>query len=175
MSSCQKTKGFMLYIGVLLLVFVSTQAYGEALSIGFVDLDKIREGYKRYQDSIDKIKQVKEKEQVTLDEMSSTFDKNVKAYELKEGLFATEEQKQTELEDLRKKWNILNEFKAGKDQELEKKSREELGPLVDKIKTTIKDVAASNGYHLIFKQSDLAYSDPRLDITDKVLAVLNKE
>ncbi|MBK7495825.1 MAG: hypothetical protein DIKNOCCD_00995 [bacterium] len=152
-----------------------SKAFGEALSIGFVDLDRIREGYKRYQDALGSIRGVKDKEQANLDEMSSTFDKAVRQYELKEGLFATEEQKQTELEDLRKKWNILNEYKATKDQDLERKSRETLGPLIEKIKTTIKDVAANNGYHMIFKQSDLAYSDPRLDITDKVLAALNKE
>ncbi len=30
-----------------------SKAFGEALSIGFVDLDRIREGYKRYQDALD--------------------------------------------------------------------------------------------------------------------------
>ena len=149
-------------------------AYSEALSIGYVDLERIREGYAKYQEALTRIKSVKEKEQVTLDEMSSDFDKYVKQYELKDGLF-DEKQKSEALEDLRKKWNILNEFKAGKDQELEKKSREELGPLIEKIKTTIKEVAAANKYHMIFKESDLAYCDPRLDITGKVLEALNKE
>lgn len=166
---------FLIGIAATAMFIPSTRVYGEALSIGFVDLDRIREGYKRYQDALGSIRGVKDKEQVNLDEMSATFDKAVRQYELKEGLFATEEQKQTELEDLRKKWNILNEYKATKDQDLERKSRESLGPLIEKIKTTIKDVAANNGYHMIFKQSDLAYCDPRLDITDKVLAALNKE
>ncbi len=149
-------------------------AQSEALSIGYVDLDRIREGYTKYQEALTRIKTVKEKEQVTLDEMSADFDKYVKQYELKDGLF-DEKQKQEALEDLRKKWNILQEFKAGKDHDLEKKSREELGPLIEKIKSTIKEVAATNKYHMIFKESDLAYCDPRLDITNKVLEALNKE
>lgn len=149
-------------------------SFSEALSIGYVDLERIREGYTKYQEALSRIKAVKEKEQVNLDEMSADFDKNVKQYELKDGLF-DEKQKSEALEDLRKKWNILNEFKASKDQELEKKSRDELGPLIEKIKTTIKEVAAANKYHMIFKESDLAYCDPRLDITGKVLEALNKE
>jgi outer membrane protein len=156
------------------LVGTGQQAFGEGLKIGYVDLDRIREGFAKYQEALSRIKSVKEKEQVNLDEMSADFDKNVKQYELKDGLF-DEKQKNEALEDLRKKWNILNEFKAGKDQELEKKSRDELAPLIEKIKATIKEVAAANGYHLIFKESDLAYCDDRLNITDKVLEALNKE
>jgi Skp family chaperone for outer membrane proteins len=148
--------------------------FAEALSVGYVDLEKIRDGYKKYQEALNSIKEVKDKEQTHLDEMSSEFDRSVRQYELKEGLFANEDQKKTELEDLRKKWNILNEYKTGKDQELEKTSRDKLGPLIDKIKTTIKEVAAASGYHLVFKQTDLAYSDPRLDITPKVLEALNR-
>jgi Skp family chaperone for outer membrane proteins len=153
----------------------SAKASAEALSVGFVDLDRIRDEYKKYQEALGSIKEVKDKEQTHLDEMSSEFDRNVRQYELKEGLFATEEEKQKELEELRKKWNILTEYKTGKDQELEKVSRDKLTPLIEKIKGTIKDVASANGYHLVFKLSDLAYSDPRLDITPKVVAALNKE
>jgi outer membrane protein len=168
-------KPLFLIAGTLaLLCVLAPPSLGEALSVGFVDLDKIRDGYKRYQEALTQIKEVKDKEQVSLDEMSGDFDRNVRQYELKEGLFTDEKAKQTELEELRKKWNILNEYKANKDQELEKKSRELLGPLIEKIKTTIKEVSAANGYHLVFKLSDLAYSDPRLDITEKVLAALNK-
>ncbi len=158
-------------LGVCVL---SQPAFPEALSIGYVNLDRIREGYTKYQEAISRIKTIKDKEQVTLDEMSADFDKNVKQYELKDGLF-DEKQKNEALEDLRKKWSILNEFKTAKDQELEKRSREELGPLIEKIKATIKEVAAANKYHMIFKESDLAYCDSRLDITDKVLEALNKE
>ncbi|MCG3195540.1 MAG: OmpH family outer membrane protein [Candidatus Omnitrophica bacterium] len=148
--------------------------WAEALTVGYVDLDKIRDEYKKYRDALEEIKTIKEKEQANLDEMSSEFDKSLKQFEIKKGL-STEEQSQTELEELRRKWNILSEFKVTKDQELEKKSREKLTPLIDTIMNTIKDVAAANGYHLVFKMKDLAYWDTRLDITPKVLAALNKE
>lgn len=164
-----------IFLAMLAAWFTPDPGWGaEALTVGYVDLDKIREEYKQYRDALEEIKVIKEKEQTNLDEMSSEFDKSLKQFEIKKGL-STEEQSQAELEELRRKWNILSEFKVTKDQELEKKSREKLTPLIDSIMNTIKDVAAANGYHLVFKMKDLAYWDTRLDITPKVLAALNKE
>lgn len=175
MSTILKSRTVLLVLLGMSVLILASPAPAEPLSIGYVDLERIREGYKKYQDALSRIKTVKEKEQASLDEMSSEFDKNVKKYEIQDGLFENEKQKEDALAELRKKWNTLNEFKASKDQELEKKSRDELAPLIDKIKATIKEVAAANKYHMIFKESDLAYCDPRLDITDKVLEALNKE
>lgn len=147
----------------------------ESLRVGYVDLGKIREQYKQYQAALDEIKGVKEKEQGELDSMSGDFDKSVKAFELKEGLFASDEQREEELEKLRSKWSTLTEYKTRKDQELEGTTRERLAPLIEKIQNTIQDVSSTSGYHLVFKKADLAYGDPRLDITDLVLTSLNKE
>lgn len=147
----------------------------ETLRVGFVDLATIRERYNEYQAALKEIQSVKDKEQTELDSMSGDFDKSVKAFELKEGLFASEEQREEELKTLRNKWEVLTEYKTRKDQELEAQTRERLAPLIDKIQTTIQDVSAANKYHLVFKKSDLAYGDPRLDITEAVLAALNKE
>ena len=167
-------------LAILALVAALANNYGtaqpqESLNVGYVDLERIRSEYVSYQKSLDEIKGLHDKEQQALDEMAGTFDEKVKRFELKDGLWPTDDEKNKELEGLRRDWTIINEHKMSKDQELEAESRTKLSPLIDKIKEGIEAVAKSNGKHLIFKERDLAYCDPRLDITDKVLAYLNKE
>ncbi|MCA9410753.1 MAG: OmpH family outer membrane protein [Candidatus Omnitrophica bacterium] len=145
----------------------------ELLAVRFVDLVRVRDEFKDYQTALSQIKTNKEKEQGELDDMVSMFDKNVKNYELKEGLITEEEQK-LELEQLNQKYQTLQETHQQMSRELEMKSREILKPLLDQMKTAIEQEATSKGYHLIFWKKDLAYSDSRLDITDDVLLILNK-
>ncbi len=144
----------------------------ELLNVGFVDLVRVRDEYGAYQTALAQIKQNKEREQGDLDEMVSNFDKQVKNYELKEGLIPEEEQK-IELEGLKQKYETLAETHQNMSRQLEDKSRQALKPLLDQMKVAIEQVSAAQGYHLIFWKKDLAYSDPRLDITQKVLDVLN--
>jgi outer membrane protein len=146
----------------------------ESLNVGYVDLDRIRQEFVAYQAALKEIQAIRDKEQVKLDELADTFDQNLKHYELKEGLWPSEEEKNKQFEELRSKWNILNDTKTEKDRELEMMSRQKLEPLIKRIKDGIQEVSRSNGKHLVFKQRDLAYFDPRLDITDKVLQYLNQ-
>jgi Skp family chaperone for outer membrane proteins len=172
------TMGFgVLPLLVVLLVGVMTPfvACSESLSVGFVDLERIRQEFKAYQNALEEIKGIRDKEQVALDEMAGTFDSKVKRYELKDGLWPSEEEKTKELELLRRDWQMINEHKVEKDRKLEMDSREKLEPLITRIKEGIETVSKSKGKHLVFKKSDLAYSDPRLDITDSVLQYLNEE
>jgi outer membrane protein len=145
----------------------------ELLKVGFVDLVRVRDEYTAYQTALTQIKETKEKEQGELDNMVAMFDKNVKNYELKEGLITEEEQK-VELDGLKQKYETLSETHQNMSQQLEAQSRKILKPLLDQMKTAIEQVSAAQSYHLIFWKKDLAYSDARLDITDEVLKVLNQ-
>lgn len=172
-------RGVIIHAGVLmvfsLLVGSVPTWAAEPLNVGFVDLSRIRKEYKDYQAAVMSIQSVREQEQKALDEMSGDFDAKVRRYEIKEGLHENEEEKNKELEELRRDWDILTEHKMEKDRELERKSQETLSPFIDKIREAITTVSKSNGKHLIFKKQDLAYSDDRLDITDLVLRALNGE
>ncbi len=162
-------------IGVFLVTATNRPviAQTEALRVGFVDLVRVRDEYKAYQTALAQIKETKEKEQGELDNMVSMFDKNVKNFELKEGLISEEEQK-VELDGLKQKYETLAETHQTMSQQLEAQSRKILKPLLDQMKAAIEQVSAAQGYHLIFWKKDLAYSDARLDITNEVLKVLNQ-
>jgi Skp family chaperone for outer membrane proteins len=147
----------------------------EPLNVGFVDLSRIRKEYRDYQTAVQSIQSIREEEQKDLDEMSGDFDAKVRRYEIKDGLHENEDEKNKELEALRRDWDLLTEHKMQKDRELELKSQETLAPFIDRIRDAITTVSKNNGKHLIFKKQDLAYSDERLDITDLVLRALNGE
>ena len=144
----------------------------ELLAVRFVDLVRVRDEFTEYQTALAQIKQSKQTEQAELDEKVEMFDRNVKNYELKEGLITEEEQK-VELETLNQKYQTLQELHQTMSRQLEMKSREILRPLLDRMKAAIEQEAAAKGYHLIFWKKDLAYSDERLDITNDVLNILN--
>ena len=168
--------GFLpLFVALLIGVMAPSVAVSESLSVGFVDLERIRQEFRAYQNALEEIKQIRDQEQEALDEMAGTFDSKVKRYELKDGLWPSEEEKTKELELLRRDWQMINEHKVEKDRKLEMDSRQKLEPLIARIKEGIETVSKSSGKHLVFKKSDLAYSDPRLDITESVLQYLNKE
>ena len=114
---------FAFLMGTLMSSVCSQQASGqELLNVGFVDLVRVRDEYGAYQTALAQIKQNKEKEQGDLDEMVSNFDKQVKNYELKEGLIPEEEQK-VELEGLKQKYESLAETHQRMSKQLEDSDR----------------------------------------------------
>jgi len=167
------------FLGTILFLMVAfpppLQAQAqESLQVRFVSIERIREGYSAYQATLAELDSIKQKEQQELDSQTADFDKSVRQYELKDGLWPTEVEKEAEFESLRRKFTIMNEFKGEKDGELQEIAHTKLDPMIENIKETIKNVSSTNGFHLVFKQKDLAYYDNRLDITDMVLETLNR-
>jgi len=166
----------ILLTGVLLLLGGVSSAQQESLLIGYVNMKEIREGFREYQTKLSEIQVLKTEEQELLDGMAADFDESVRLFESKVkagGL--TGEQEAKERDALRRKYEILTQHKMEKDQELFVKSRDKLKPLITRIRDAIRDVAVSNSYHLVFYSSDLAYSDPRLDLTGSVTEALNSQ
>lgn len=149
-------------------------AQSESLQIAYIGVGKIRDGYREYQLALAELKKVKESEQQNIDKMSGDFDSSVKQFEQKSGLFNSDDAKQEEMQTLQKKYSIISGYKEEKDAELFEKTKKTLDPLVEKIRLAIEEVARAAGYHLVFKESSLEYADPRLDISDKVVELLNK-
>ncbi len=81
---------------------------------------------------------------------------------------------QREQELLQKQRSFMNEYRQEQDF-LEEKKNKELEPLIDQLKQVVEAIAKEEGYLFIFKKVNLAYGDPNLDITDKVIARMNNQ
>lgn len=75
----------------------------------------------------------------------------------------------------------IYEFQQTAEADLQKKEKEALDPLYDKVQKAIDDVAKENGYTLIINGTDgsgassILYSDPSLDVTNLVLKKMGIE
>ena len=161
---------FTLCVG-LLIIFSTTAA---AQKFGFIDSDKIQENYKEW---------------VTAQEQ---FNTELKAWE--DEAAAMENELREMLEDYEKQKLILSADKKAekeaaiqaKDQALasftreisspggraERRMNELVKPLYEKITAAIEKVAIEENYEFVFNSAGLAYAKKELDITDKVIEVL---
>jgi outer membrane protein len=57
--------------------------------------------------------------------------------------------------------------------ELEKKQRELQDPILERVMSTIKRIAGTDGYDLIVDRATVAFSRSDLDLTDRVIQLAN--
>lgn len=79
--------------------------------------------------------------------------------------------------------NTINDKAASRKKQIDDEGRKIQGELAKSIRAAVKTVALKAGYTVVFEQSGLLanglepvlYSDPKLDITDDVMAILNAD
>ncbi|MBI4843394.1 MAG: OmpH family outer membrane protein [Nitrospirae bacterium] len=157
--------------GVLLLAF---NAYAD--NVGFINVQKLVSDSKMGKKATAEIQKLKDTENEKLNKIRAEFEK------LKES-FKAESQKQDankeELKILIDKIQLKEkEFKRLADDSKEllaKKDRELVLDILQKADPLLKEIAKKNGYTIILKdRNEMAYLDPKVDITDEVIKKLDK-
>jgi outer membrane protein len=159
------------------IVILSTVAQAQALKIGYVKDDQIRQGYKAWQKAQEQWEVEKkawddeaQAKQAALQELLDDYDK--------QKLILSEDKKKEKEAAIRVKQEDLDNYTRtiyGPAGTAEKKQQELLQPLLDKITKAIDAVANEGGYDIIFTmQSGLGYIKPVYDVTPKVLEQLDK-
>lgn len=98
---------------------------------------------------------------------------DVKAAEDKMKLLS-EKEKEAKKGDLENKINALREFDRAKQTDLRKEQDDKMKELLKDINDVIKQYAEKEGYSMVFNDRVLVYQDKSMDITDKIIAILNK-
>jgi outer membrane protein len=80
---------------------------------------------------------------------------------------------QKKVDDWQKQMVELQSTFVEYNKELEKKQREMQEPILDRIMTTIKRIAGTDGFDLIVDRATVAYARSDLDLTDKVIQLAN--
>jgi len=116
----------------------------------------------------------------TLGDKQTSYDKErekkvneIKQFQDKINLLSDKEReaKKTELET---KVKALQEFDRAKQTDLRKELSEKKSELIKDIEDAIKQYAQKQGLTLVLSEAGLAYNAKNLDITDKILEILNK-
>jgi Skp family chaperone for outer membrane proteins len=152
----------------LCLAFFATCVFA-AERIACVDLGRIFSEYGKTKD-YDK----------TLGDKQTNYDaerdkrvNEIKQFQDKFNLLSDKE-KETKKAELETKIKALQEFDREKQTDLRKEFSDRKTELVKDIDAVIKQYAGKEGYTLVLNEAGLAYNAKNLDITDKILEVLNK-
>lgn len=162
-------KGALVISGLALGIFLITNVGYAEEKMACVDLGRVFEEYKKTKD-YDKILEQKQKD---YEKQRESKVNEVKALQEKLSLLSDEE-KETRKSELEGKITELREFDRNITQDLRKQRDERVQDIFKDIKDTIDSYARKQGFSLVFDKRALIYNEDKLDITDKILNILNK-
>jgi outer membrane protein len=152
--------------------FVSTMLTGAALAadkFGYIDLSKAFSEYKKTKEYD---KALGDKEQVYTAERDKKVNE-LKALQDKLNLLSDKE-KESKKADLDTKVKDFQEFDRQKQTDLRKEQDEKMKELLKDIEDAVKVYAEKEGYTMVFNDRVLVYQNKSMEITDKIIEILNK-
>lgn len=154
---------------VLVLFFLwNIFAYAQT-KLAYVDLSKIFENYNKTKD-YDKL--LTDQQDVYEKERQKKVEE-IKQMENKINLLADKE-KENQKKLMEDKIKALRDFDQTKQADLRKQQDEKMREILKDIEQAIRQYAESQGYDLVFNDRVLVYQKKTLDITDKIIEILNK-
>ncbi len=157
-----------LMVSIALVMPVSLQAKGDALSIGYIDLAKIFDQYEKTKDSD---KNLEVEWQGKQGEIKALREEITRLKDELEVLSESAKGKKQEVID--SKIKKLQDFTKEIQDELTGERNEIVSQILKDIDATIKQYGESNGYDLILNERVLLYRTEGLDLTDKIAKILN--
>lgn len=164
----------MLPIMAILIILAST---ANAQKYGFIDSEKIKQNYREW---------VKAEEQFQTDmraweeemmRMEQDLKDAISEYE-KQRLVLSADKKAEKEASINAKDQALASFTrdiSGPDGRAERRMNELVRPLLEKIQSAIEKLAIEENFDMVFNSAGLAYAREELDITDRVIEILESE
>lgn len=157
----------------LLAVFLGLSILsGKALAadkMGYVDLSRIFSEYSKTKD-YDKVLGDKQR--------AYTAERDKKVADIKQLQdkfnLLSDKEKDSKRGELENKVKDLQEFDRQKQTDLRKDQDEKMKDILKDIEEAVKQYSEKEGYTLVFNDRVLVYQAKSMDITDKVIAILNK-
>jgi len=154
------------------------QIKAEELKIGYIDSQRIRDGYKEFAEAQTKFDKEVAEYQKQDQAKRAQLDSLIRAFETQSLLLSDtkKKEKQAEIDAKKEEYRKFFEDTFGPDGLLEKKNAEMTKPLLDKINAVLEKIAVQENYAYIFDavNANIAYAKPQYDLTEKVLQELQK-
>jgi outer membrane protein len=159
---------------MIFFVTASLSRGGEASSltemkIGWVDLDKVFHGYYKTEEVLKKLEEDLKSKEGQIEKMAEEIITLKKEMEL-----LSESGRLQKEKEIVEKRTALRDLKAEAEIDLNKKIFSEKEKLLEEIIEKIEEKGKAEGYTYIFRGELLLYSEGALDLTDDIIAELNK-
>ncbi len=154
------------------------------VKIGYVDLERIFQGYEKTREFEAKLKTENEADQKMLSERRQMIEKEIDKLrgELEtQALMLSESAREEKQAEIERRAEELDEFSAYIERRMiDREAKYTDGILKDlqtKLPSIIESIAEKEGYRFVFDRRSLFYVTPEkeFDLTDRVLAQLNEE
>lgn len=163
---------------ILMMILLSTVAFAESAKIVYVDTDRIMTESKLTKEAQQSFQTEQQKWQEKLTQMQSEIDRLSADYQAKELVLTEEGKKESQAKLLKLDKEIKDYYNEiyGEHGKATTRNNDLLGPILDKLKVVIEDVAVKNNYSLILDSSAgaILYAKPAMDITDQIIEELDK-
>jgi Skp family chaperone for outer membrane proteins len=163
-----KKMAICFFVILAFTILIKTPAFA-ADKFAYVDLSRI---FSEYSKTKDYDKALGDKEQTYNTEREKRI-AEIKAFQDKMNLLSDKEKeaKKTELEG---KLKTLSEFDRQQQTDLRKEQDEKMKEILKDIEEAVKQHSEKEGYTMVFNDRVLVYQNKSLDITDKIMGLLNK-
>ncbi|MEA2077934.1 MAG: OmpH family outer membrane protein [Candidatus Marinimicrobia bacterium] len=163
---------------VLLTIALTVAVAADEIKIGFIYSEQVMMEYQGAIDAMTKLEGEAIELQKVYKEMQEDYQKLIEDYE-KRKLVSSDAWKNQKQKEIISKEQQLQSYQMenfGQNGAIYKKEEEYLGPVLDKINETLKQIGEDEGYSFVFDASKgtLVYANEALDLTDRVLEELKK-
>jgi Skp family chaperone for outer membrane proteins len=163
-------KRLAIFLGVVFGVTMLIQAAALAEDkFAYVDLSRLFSEYNKTKE-YDKV--LSEKERVYGVERDKKVN-DIKQFQDKVNLLS-EKEKEAKKQELESKVKGLQEYDRQQQTDLRKEQNERMKEILKDIEVAVKQHAEKEGYTMVFNDRVLVYQTKNLDITDKIVEILNK-
>ncbi|MDX1829607.1 MAG: OmpH family outer membrane protein [Lutibacter sp.] len=162
---------------IILIVFAIMLVSCNQTKIGYVNVENLMKDYKATEVLQTKLKSKQEKVSKQLDSLQAPFKAKVQNYYQKAKSMSASTRAKVEKE-LQQEQQMLQYNQQQAAQKLQKENQDESEKITKRVDSLVAVFAKANGYQLILGTSGngtVMYGDTTLDVTDKVLDILNKD
>ncbi|MFA6216491.1 MAG: OmpH family outer membrane protein [Candidatus Omnitrophota bacterium] len=155
--------------GVLFCLSLFLGSAAAADKFAYVDLSKIFSEYGKTKDYDKNLGDKQTKYEAERDKMVN----DIKKFQDKLNLL-NEKEKETKKGDLESKIKGLQDFDRQNQTDLRKDQDERMKEILKDIEEAVKGYAEKEGYTMVFNDRVLVYQSKNMDITDKIVEIVNK-
>ena len=149
------------------------------LKIAYVLIDTLTNQYEYYKEVADNFQKKQDNAEATINEKGKNFSAQVQEFQRKvQSNAITQQQYESEQARLAKLQQDIENLQARLSNSMQEEYQKELSALTDTIQSFMRSYAEEKGYDFILCKSsgidNVLYGAPQYDVTDEVVAALNK-
>jgi outer membrane protein len=155
-----------------------TLATGAHADIVYVNSDSLLSKYEYFKDARTRFQSKTERAEKDLQSKAAAFEKDVQAYQRNGGNMSVEQRVSTE-QKLQQRQQQLQQQSQTTGNQLATEEAEEMKKIYDRVEAYLQKLSQERGYKMVLTysrgQSAILFGDTSLDITEEVLAGLNRD